>query len=289
MKKSPAVIAAGIILGMLSLGLCAPSYAATTSDQIAQILKDTNAIRADNGLDPLVLNPSVSAVAQAWSTKQALADGMSHNPDYASQLPKGWLRAGENVAAGYTYDKVVTTGWAKSAGHLANILGDYTDIGIGIATAADGTVYYTQNFVKYPGSTYVAIDSDDFTVRTHVQTLGWIDGGGTTGRGLRVEAMMVTQTQSSTTICARAHVQNIGWQAAQCTSGVGTSITVGTTGRALRMEALQLWSPQIAVRAQAHVQNIGWQAVQTASGAGAKIIVGTTGKALRVEALRLLD
>lgn len=289
MKKLLKVVATGVILGLASLGLSAPTYAEAASAQVQRILDDTNAIREENGLDPLVLNPSVSAVAQAWTEKQAKADSMSHNPSYSSQIPSGWSKVAENVAAGYSYDKVVNEGWAKSSGHLKNILGDYTDIGIGIAKAADGTYYYTQNFAKYPGSAYVAISSDDFSVQTHVQRLGWIDGGGTTGRGLRVEAITVTQTQSSLTICLQAHVQRVGWQSTKCTSGKGTSITVGTTGSALRMEALRVWSPQGAVGAQAHVQSIGWQAKKTSSGAGAQITVGTTGQGLRMEAIRLFS
>ncbi len=290
MKKLLTVVASGLILGLVALGLPAPATAAvSTASQIQTILDDTNAIREAKGLAPLVLNPAVSAVSQSWAAKQASAGSMSHNPNYAKQIPSGWSRAAENVAVGYAYDAVVPAGWAKSAGHLANILGDYTDIGIGIAKGANGRYYYTQNFVKYSGSVYVPIDSDDFSVRTHVQKYGWIDGGGTTGRGLRVEAMQVTQTQASLTICVRAHVQSIGWQGTKCTSGKGTSITVGTTGRGLRMEALQLWSPQGVIAGQAHVQSIGWQGKTTASAKGAKITVGTTGRGLRVEALRLFS
>jgi len=290
MKKLLNLVGTATILGLLSLGFASPSYAApSAAAQIQRVLDDTNAIRAENGLAPLALNPSISAVSQAWSAKQAKADSMSHNPSYSSQIPSGWTKAAENVAAGYSYDTVVTQGWANSAGHRKNMLGDFTDIGIGIAKAADGTTYFTQNFAKYAGTAQVPIDSDDFSVRTHVQNLGWIDGGGTIGRGLRVEAMTLTQTQASATICVQAHVQTIGWQAARCTSGRGTAITVGTTGRALRMEALQIWSPQVSIGAQAHVQNIGWQATKTSSGPGAKITVGTTGKGLRMEAIRLFS
>jgi uncharacterized protein YjdB len=41
------------------------------------------------------------------------------------------------------------------------------------------------------------------------------------------------------TICANAHVQDIGWQGARC----GTSVSVGTTGRSLRMEAIWITVP----------------------------------------------
>ena len=41
-------------------------------------------------------------------------------------------------------------------------------------------------------------------------------------------------------VTAQAHVQNIGWQPI-VTSTVGGKITVGTTGRALRVEKIDLF------------------------------------------------
>ncbi|WP_425956319.1 hypothetical protein [Xylanimonas sp. McL0601] len=79
----------------------------------------------------------------------------------------------------------------------------------------------------------------------------------------------------------RAHVQNIGWQ-----DWVPEGTMAGTTGRSLRVEALQLrlpaGSPSGGVQCSAHVQNIGWTGyVDTGQ------TCGTTGRSLRVEALRL--
>ncbi|MBA3398727.1 MAG: CAP domain-containing protein [Acidimicrobiia bacterium] len=51
---------------------------------------------------------------------------------------------GENVAAGYRTANDVMRGWMNSPGQRANILnGRFTDIGIGLATSADGTRYWT--------------------------------------------------------------------------------------------------------------------------------------------------
>ena len=121
-----------------------------------------------------------------------------------------------------------------------------------------------------------------------MQNIGWMSGSGTTGLGLRLEALTLTQNSASQTICVRAHVATVGWMAAQCTSGQGTSITVGTTGRALAMEALEVWSPGYDVWATAHVQNVGWQSQARSSTVGAHIVIGTTGRALRMEAVQLL-
>ena len=74
---------------------------------------------------------------------------------------------------------------------------------------------------------------------------------------------------------ARGHVQNIGWL-----DWAADSQTVGTTGRSLRMEAVQLRGGVGEV--SAHVQDIGWMpAVPNGTTAG------TTGRSLRMEAIRV--
>ena len=78
----------------------------------------------------------------------------------------------------------------------------------------------------------------------------------------------------------RAYVQRKGWQAAV------TSGTMGTTGKALRLEALKvvLNAGTYAgdVQAQVRVQNLGWQIVKS----GGKM-AGTKDKKLGIRALRL--
>lgn len=114
-----------------------------------QILEQTNDYRAQHGLSPLVLMDQMTTVAQDWSRYMAETGDFSHNPDYAQQIPPGWRAAGENIAVGYSEDAVVDA-WYASPGHKANMLGDYTHIGIGYATTSDdGTPYYTQNFARY--------------------------------------------------------------------------------------------------------------------------------------------
>lgn len=140
-----AIIAASMML----FGAVAPAYAATsTTTAINQILKETNAARVAKGLVPLTLSPAMTTVATNWSKKQHDARTMSHNPNYSTQIPKGWLAAGENVASGYSY-KAVTSAWLKSTGHRANILNKkFTHIGIGYYSGPKGT-YYTQVFGGY--------------------------------------------------------------------------------------------------------------------------------------------
>ncbi len=81
------------------------------------------------------------------------------------------------------------------------------------------------------------------------------------------------------TLSAQAHVQNIGWQNAS----TGTTLTVGTTGRSLRMEALKLTVSGASgtVQVQAHISDQGWDS------GWADTQAGTTGKSRALEAIRI--
>jgi hypothetical protein len=280
MQWTRKVVAALAISAIVALGVVPTAQAAEIAppnNDIARILADTNAARAANGLAPLVLDGAVTTVAQNWSATQSREGRMYHNPQYSSQIPGGWSRAAENVASGYSPADVVG-GWMNSPGHRANILGDYTTIGIGYVNG-----YATQVFAKYPVSTPTpTVLPQDASVRSHVAQRGWITGGGTTGQGLGLEALAVRQ-QAGKVICLQAHVQNIGWMTPVCTQGSGTEATVGTTGRGLRMEALRVWSPDNRVSGRGHVSNIGWQARMVSSAPGAQISIGTTGQSRQLE------
>jgi uncharacterized protein YkwD len=59
--------------------------------------------------------------------------------------------AAENVAANWgSSDPAATavSGWLNSAGHLANIAGNYRLTGIGVAKSSSGQVYLTQIFLN---------------------------------------------------------------------------------------------------------------------------------------------
>ena len=118
---------------------------------VAQILQETNAFRARHGKAPLKLDAAISKVSQRWTQHMADAGVFEHNPDFASQMPAGWRGAAENIAAGYAASAVVQ-GWIDSPGHRANLLGDYTHIGIGYVSkpGSQWGRYYTQNFASYP-------------------------------------------------------------------------------------------------------------------------------------------
>ena len=140
----------------------------------AQILQQTNALRAQNGLPPLRLNAALNDIAQDWSVQQAQASTMSHRPNFHLLYPTGWSRASENVAAGYSPSSVVNA-WAGSPGHRANMLSNSTDIGIGVAVSSTGRLYYTQNFGRYstapptpPGNVHRIAGADRFAASANI-------------------------------------------------------------------------------------------------------------------------
>jgi uncharacterized protein YkwD len=139
----------------------APTYA----QMMQRVVDDTNAVRAGAGLRPLVRNADLDRVAANWALQQWKNGTMSHNPSFSTQIPSGWSRAGENVAKGYTYLQVVPA-WKASPGHYANIVNDYTSIGIGYYEQ-DGRRYWCQLFAKYPGVTQPAL-VQPATIPTHI-------------------------------------------------------------------------------------------------------------------------
>ncbi len=84
--------------------------------------------------------------------------------------------------------------------------------------------------------------------------------------------------ESTPGVTYSAHVQRIGWQAP-----VDDGATAGTTGRALRVEALRLSPSGGAVLAwRGHVQKVGWQGWRDTPA-----MIGTTGRGLRLEAFQI--
>lgn len=127
-----------------------PTVPAAEQAAIDQILADTNAFRAAHGKPALTLSTEMTTVARNWSQHMATTGEFTHNPDYAKQIPAGWTRAGENIAAGYALDAVVQ-GWIDSPRHRDNLLGDFTHLGVGYVSQPGTTYtrYYTQVFAKY--------------------------------------------------------------------------------------------------------------------------------------------
>lgn len=98
-----------------------------------------NAYRADAGLPPLRVDPSLTAAAEARMREMADGEWWAHEaPD--GTLPFAFIPvdydyafAAENLAAGFDTAGLLVSSWMESAGHRANILGArYADCGIAV-------------------------------------------------------------------------------------------------------------------------------------------------------------
>lgn len=124
------------------------------AQQQALVLQYTNEFRAANGKAPLLLMPELNTVAQNWTLHMAQNDDFRHNPNFFDEYPDGAWGGGENIAYGYPSARAVVNAWIDSPGHRANMLGDYTHLGVGWAEDSNGTDWWTQNFASF--------DEDEF-------------------------------------------------------------------------------------------------------------------------------
>ena len=123
------------------------------SEMEKAILDRTNAERKKKDLPELKPNPKLFAAARKHSENMARQEKLAHELDgkkpservKEAGYPGGFV--GENVAYGATTAEEVVSGWMESEGHRANILNkNFTEIGVGVAKASDGTLYFTQVF-----------------------------------------------------------------------------------------------------------------------------------------------
>ena len=156
-------------LAALSLAVvsCGPNKAATEaaaaipnsgSSSSAAVYKDVNAYRAKFGKPPIPRHKGLDQLAQSHSEFLArnrgtakLGKGKSVNHigfgdrRAAASAKYGITSIHENVAAGTRGSSMVRT-WAASAAHEPAMRRNWAYTGVGVATAADGTVFATQLF-----------------------------------------------------------------------------------------------------------------------------------------------
>lgn len=121
-----------------------------------EVIRLVNVERTSRGIPALTKNWELSRVARYKSQDMVDKNYFSHtSPTYGSpftMMQNFGLRfsaAAENIAYGQRSAKEVVTAWMNSPGHRANILSaSYTQTGVGAAKKANGTLYWTQMFIK---------------------------------------------------------------------------------------------------------------------------------------------
>ncbi|MFN0280246.1 MAG: CAP domain-containing protein [Pyrinomonadaceae bacterium] len=119
-----------------------------------------NQKRIHNGLQPLVWNEKVAAIARLHSQNMADLKFFSHRgrddkmvSDRADDAGLGrWRAIGENIAYNRGYQDPIAKAvelWLDSPSHRHNLLDNsWKETAIGIAVTADGSYYLTQVFLK---------------------------------------------------------------------------------------------------------------------------------------------
>ncbi|MEO8456774.1 MAG: CAP domain-containing protein [Chloroflexota bacterium] len=125
-------------------------------------LANLNAYRAQNGLDPIVLNDSLNDAARWLAQDSADHDYSGHTDslkrDMSTRLkaliqPFPFAKWSENVAAGFRDADSVIKAWKGSPPHNANMLGPYNVIGIALVCKSGTTYgcYWATDYGFLPG------------------------------------------------------------------------------------------------------------------------------------------
>jgi uncharacterized protein YkwD len=119
-----------------------------------------NSERRSRGESPLVWDAELSQLARQHSLNMARAGFLDHRgPDGRDMAERarsmgirGWRVLGENIAFNQGFDDpsaFAVQRWMGSSKHRANILNSqFSRTGIGVARAADGSIYFTQVFMS---------------------------------------------------------------------------------------------------------------------------------------------
>ncbi len=104
----------------------------------------------------LPLSAELTAKAQAWSDHMMFTDSMVHSNTYYGTLStgvsSGWGAIGENIAYNYSVANAEIA-LQNSPPHKANLIGDWTEMGLGISSGPDGRIWVTQVFVARSSAT----------------------------------------------------------------------------------------------------------------------------------------
>lgn len=148
---------AGVMLTDAQGKTLASQNSAKYAAQINEMYNIINQRRAENGLAPLQLDGTLIQVASFRAAEMAHLDNgtsqISHtrpNGQSFSSVAKiygvGYSVIGENICDVLSSPASAMSGFMNSPGHKANILGNFTSVGIGVAQASDGTYYWAQIF-----------------------------------------------------------------------------------------------------------------------------------------------
>ena len=127
-RKISIVLIALVVMTMVT---ALPAHAGAEGDFLSRI----NASRSAAGLPPVSMHSDLVPDARGHSAEMMAAGQIYHSSNLAG-VASGWEALAENVGAGPSVDSLHSA-FMNSAGHRANILGDYNYVGVGVAGEGD--------------------------------------------------------------------------------------------------------------------------------------------------------
>jgi hypothetical protein len=105
--------------------------------------------RANSGLPALYVDSVESTQALDWSSLMAFTGTLAEDPNSQAAITSydpNWRAWGENVGVGAT-PQSIESAFMASPPHRANILGNFTHMGVGVVMA-NGRIWVTERFYR---------------------------------------------------------------------------------------------------------------------------------------------
>jgi uncharacterized protein YkwD len=126
---------------------------------VVELVGLVNIERGIRGLPSLRLDDRASAAARAHAAEMASLRRLQHvgldGSDGGVRLGRAgfvWSAWGENIGAGFGDPGTLVGAWMDSTNHRANLVGEFTDIGVGVVATADGVPYWSLLVARAPES-----------------------------------------------------------------------------------------------------------------------------------------
>ena len=137
---------------VLFMTLTAIGQEPPTTPDLTPLIEAHNRVRAEAKLPPLKVSSQLTEAAPLTPRDMAEHEKLSHEGSDGSTVSKRvkqrgyrYQEVGENVATGETMEQAMRL-WLDSPPHRENILGNFTEIGVAMAPAADGSHYWCTVF-----------------------------------------------------------------------------------------------------------------------------------------------
>lgn len=128
-----------------------PHVEHTTAEDILDALNEQ---RAKYGKGPLKLDTELNGLAQSWASRMASQNRLYHG-DFSGRIAHAFpnTAAGEDIAEGQPTVAAVVQAWMASVPHRANILGNFSLLGVGQALAGHGgDIFWVIDFDRPDGN-----------------------------------------------------------------------------------------------------------------------------------------